>query len=243
MDRLHETVYKMALTPSPLRAYRPPVRELRSGRIVLGQTGAESSEGWAVVFEPIPASDFFAMAADFFGPAKDFALELDPGTATDLAETVAARGWRLVEDEPALALMQLPAGTPSAPAELEIVRVATNEALADFLELSGTARRWIPSLAAAVDPAVALLVGYVEGMPVATARVAALEDVAEIAGVMTHAEYRRNGYGTALTWAAINAGRDRGCTAAALTATEMGYPVYRRMGFQDVCRIQTFMPP
>jgi len=51
---------------------------------------------------------------------------------------------------------------------------------------------------------------------------------------------RRRGYGAAMTWAAIAEGVKRGCTAAALRATEMGESVYAAMGFVDVCTFRTY---
>jgi hypothetical protein len=35
----------------------------------------------------------------------------------------------------------------------------------------------------------------------------------------------------------------RGCTAAVLKATAMGYPLYLRMGFVEVCRMRVYAPP
>ena len=52
----------------------------------------------------------------------------------------------------------------------------------------------------------------------------------------TPPEFRRRGYGAAATWAAIEVGAQRGCDHAVLQASEMGAPVYRRMGFVDVGR-------
>ena len=45
-----------------------------------------------------------------------------------------------------------------------------------------------------------------------------------------------------MTWAAVDAIRDWGCTAAVLQSSEMGYPVYRSMGFEEVTRYVRFMP-
>jgi hypothetical protein len=38
----------------------------------------------------------------------------------------------------------------------------------------------------------------------------------------------------------VDAGRRRGCALATLQASEMGYPVYERMGFRTAVRWLTF---
>jgi GNAT superfamily N-acetyltransferase len=145
-------------------------------------------------------------------------------------------------EEPALVMTPLPAAVPPPPPGLDIRRVTDAAGLADFRVVSGTGTQWVPSLAAATDPGVGLFVGYAQEGPVATSRFTVQDGVADINGVVTVPEARRRGYGTALTWACIAEGRDRGCTAAELTASEMGYPVYLKMGFVPVCSFRTYLP-
>ena len=59
-------------------------------------------------------------------------------------------------------------------------------------------------------------------------------------GVGTRPEFRRRGVGTALSWAAVNAGREWGCDTVVLQATAAGLPVHERMGFRNVVRYVTF---
>lgn len=75
-----------------------------------------------------------------------------------------------------------------------------------------------------------VLVGVVDGEPVATATGIDLGDTVGIFGVATRKAYRGRGYGTALTVAAIGETR---AAQAWLQATDAGHPVYRRMGFRD----------
>lgn len=59
-------------------------------------------------------------------------------------------------------------------------------------------------------------------------------------GVGTLPQFRRRGVGTALSWAAVSAGREWGCEAIVLQATAAGLPVYERMGFRSIVRYATF---
>jgi hypothetical protein len=45
-----------------------------------------------------------------------------------------------------------------------------------------------------------------------------------------------------MTRAAIAAGREWGCVAATLQASEMGEPIYRAMGFVDATRYVLYLP-
>ena len=46
-----------------------------------------------------------------------------------------------------------------------------------------------------------------------------------------------------MTWAAVEAGRAWGSRAATLQASEMGEPVYRKMGFRTVTRYASYDEP
>ncbi|MDQ2783463.1 MAG: GNAT family N-acetyltransferase [Chloroflexota bacterium] len=229
--------------PSPLQRYRPaPGRHVIHDDLVLTASGGAGPDfNSAFVLGPMPPERVFALADGFFD-ATGYAIVVEADTAQPIEEAIRAQGWRLDEEEPALALAPIPAPPPSSPG-LTIRLVTTESGLADFMAISGTGRRWIPSLAAALDPAVALLVGYDGDEPVATSRLTCYDDVGDINGVVTSPTHRRCGFGTAMTWAAITEGTRRGCVAMTLTATAMGYPVYRRMGFVPVCTYRTYVPP
>jgi len=62
-------------------------------------------------------------------------------------------------------------------------------------------------------------------------------------GVVTHPDWRRRGFDTAMTWAALDRAVTMDARTFILTATQLGYPVYRRMGFLPVCTLRSFEPP
>jgi GNAT superfamily N-acetyltransferase len=246
IDELRTIVHRALMTPSPLaRYYAGPSRYVVHDDLMLVATGpADDGFRQVLVVGPSSPERVLALAEDFFGSGATFSVAVEVAAARPVEEALRAAGWRMDEEEPALVLTPLPATVPAPPSELEIGRVVDEAGLADFRAVSGSRESVIPSLEAVLDPGVCLLVGYRDGRPVATSRFNVQDgSVADINGVVTVPDERRRGYGTALTWAAVAEARRRGCTAAELTATEMGCPVYLKMGFVPVCTYRTYVPP
>ncbi len=143
-------------------------------------------------------------------------------------------------------LMVRPAGVRSAGADvqgLEIVRVATPAELADFertlidaypspeLAPFGTRPRMFRN--AILESPWNLLVGYLDGQPVATAAAFLGADVLIVEAVSTRADMRGRGIGRALTGAASSLAGSR---PAALLASDPGRGVYERLGYLAICR-------
>jgi GNAT superfamily N-acetyltransferase len=95
-----------------------------------------------------------------------------------------------------------------------------------------TARLFGPSLAAV--PEYAAFNAYVDGEVASTAALIVSDAVAGIYNVATPKAFRRRGLGEATTRAAVAEGGRRGCLMTTLQASDMGYPVYERMGFRTV---------
>ena len=85
-------------------------------------------------------------------------------------------------------------------------------------------------------------VGFAGGVPVSMVALVRAPTTLGIYSLGTLPEHRRRGYGEALLRAAV--ARKQSGTARellALESTEAGYPLYRRMGFQDVARFTVYL--
>jgi ribosomal protein S18 acetylase RimI-like enzyme len=147
---------------------------------------------------------------------------------------------KLKPGDPGMLLSPIPEA-PVAPRSLTIERVSSPSQLADFRRATSSSfgipmfavRRLFPSVPTEASPFM-LHVGYAEGRAVGSSETVIFEGVAGIYNVGVTPNSRRRGFGQALTWAAVETGRSRGCDVSFLEASEMGLPVYQRMGFRVV---------
>ncbi len=238
MPDLRHIAHTPVLLESPTMRYRDDTRRVERGRVVLLAT---PSGNLVWVGDDTPPEQVFALARATFGADAPFSVELDTEAAPALDAFLRAAGWTVDEEEPALVLTPLPSRIPEPPVGLSIRAARTGADIEIFAAISEFRRP--PAVAALADPDIYLLLGEVDGVPVATSRAICAGGVVDITAVVTLPERRGRGYGTAMTWAAVAAGAVRGCTAATLTATEMGYPIYIKMGFVPVCVFRGYSPP
>lgn len=236
-------VRRPLLVPTPLQRYLPgPTRTEQHEHALFSASGGAGNEAnYVAVFGPIEPERLFVEAELFFDSA-DYSVIVESCAAAAVEDQLVRLGWIVDEDEPSLILTPIPQ-PPKSVTGLEIRPVASDAEFDHFMTISQTGRRWVPTLEAATDPRVCLLVGYWDGIAIATSRINILGDVGEINGVATDPAYRRRGFGTEMTWAAVAAGAKRGCAAIVLSASELGYPVYVRMGFVPVCNYRTYVRP
>jgi GNAT superfamily N-acetyltransferase len=83
-------------------------------------------------------------------------------------------------------------------------------------------------------------VAYSDGKPVATAGVFFGTEVAGIYTVATIPEARGKGFGAAVTLVPLINAREMGYRVGTLQASEMGFPVYKRIGFTEDYRVGSF---
>lgn len=165
------------------------------------------------------------------------------------APALGAAGLERVGDDPGMVLHPIRDDT-KLPAGLEISEVCCDTELAAFQQTAFAGfgfpgrlgalflTRWLQRA-----PGVALYLGRVDGAPACTSMLSATGHVAGIYWVATLPEYRRRGFGEAITAAAVQGGACRGCSLASLQASKAGAPVYRRMGFETVLRYAKYALP
>ena len=79
-------------------------------------------------------------------------------------------------------------------------------------------------------------IAYQDGEAVGTSALLLHAGVVGIFAVATIPRARGRGIGTALTLAPLLDARRRGYRVGTLQSSRMGFPVYRRLGFREVCR-------
>src|SRR5438093_12951514 len=80
-------------------------------------------------------------------------------------------------------------------------------------------------------------IGWLYGEPVTIASLLFHAGVAGIYGIATIPQSRRQGVAAAMTLHALHEGIKRGYRIAVLSPTEMSYALYRRIGFQEYCKL------
>lgn len=167
----------------------------------------------------------------------------------NLAERLEQHGFICQGSLPGMAipLEQAPAAV-AAPPQLEITRVANESHLKEWAAVAGQAfgesatiqqARFAvhAALGCAEDAPLQRYVARLDGQPVAMSALYLAAGVAGIYDVATLPRARGQGIGAAITHAPLLAARARGYAIGVLHASPMGFPVYRRLGFEEYCRI------
>ena len=84
-------------------------------------------------------------------------------------------------------------------------------------------------------------VGYADGVPVTSGLGWRTGRTVGVYSIATIASARRRGYGEAMTARVVADGVVAGCDVAALQASELGRPIYERLGFRTVVRYDAYV--
>jgi ribosomal protein S18 acetylase RimI-like enzyme len=90
-------------------------------------------------------------------------------------------------------------------------------------------------------PELATFVVHLDGVPASTSLAAVVGEAVVIYNVATLPESRGRGLGALATRLAMRHGIEHGAEVAVLEASAMGYPIYRRLGFEEVGRYQVLV--
>ena len=173
-------------------------------------------------------------------------------TATDPAVEVVERhraDLDLVKagEQPGMALAPLDEISPVDSAA-EVTEVADPDEREEFSTVTASAFDWPRDVVEPVDRAALaaddarLFLGRVEGRPAASGLLVRTGQVAGVYTIGVVEEFRRRGVGEAMTREVLRAGREAGCRVGVLQSSEMGYPLYERMGFETVVTYHHFEP-
>jgi ribosomal protein S18 acetylase RimI-like enzyme len=200
----------------------------------------------------LPAERVLARAHEFFGErGRGFSVITRVHADGALRVAAESAGFRTFGNAPGMLLERAPE-PPRVPAGVELREVTREDDARDFASVQGAAYATYgmpPDVAPAVvgslevlrAPHIAAFLALLEGEPAAGAMVVVTHGVAGIYWVGTTPAARRRGLAELCTRAASRRGFDLGARVAALQASEMGEPVYARMGFTTVTRYPTLV--
>lgn len=172
--------------------------------------------------------------------------------ATKLKKWLLARGLTFRESystEMAVDLMSVPETLP-LPAGLQIVQVEPGETLRQWIHVAsigfGVPEKfenvWYDFFVKAVfDLPFWTYMAILNGQPVATSQLFLSAGVAGIYNVTCIPEARGQGIGAAMTQVPLLDARAIGYRVGILQASELGYRVYRRLGFQDFGKLSVYL--
>jgi GNAT superfamily N-acetyltransferase len=92
-------------------------------------------------------------------------------------------------------------------------------------------------------PECVVYVGYADGDPVVSGLGWRTGRTVGVYSIATIESARRRGYGAAMTARVVADGVVAGCDVSALQASEMGRPIYERLGFRTVVRYAAYVDP
>ncbi|MDA4122727.1 MAG: GNAT family N-acetyltransferase [Thaumarchaeota archaeon] len=175
------------------------------------------------------------------GDAASWTLTVTPDM-TDLLDRV-MKQLRVAEWQrsPNMILRREKAAFGEAPPELKVEPAKTPAELREAMSIVTAAGNYSPGLFEGLathetlrQPGLTVLVGRVDGKAVATSSANTAHEVAGVHLVATLKEHRGRRYGEAITAAAAKIGFSSGCRMSSLQASNVGYPVYFRLGYRHV---------
>ena len=237
---------------------------LAASRVIhqrVAEAAVETVDGWLLVdagrgampflngASPVPGSGSHdpAVAERWFDArAAHVLFRLQTGAHDSLNAKLLDRGYAVTREEPVLCNHKPLVPVYDGP--LEIIPVRTADDLAVAIDRAGGVAAanefaYAMSVATAAMPNATELWGFSGDELVAGSIVLSTPPVAGIYAVFCEPNFRRRGFGTAVTWAAAAEGLSNGAESIFLGATVMALPIYRKMGFEPVCEYKMLERP
>jgi ribosomal protein S18 acetylase RimI-like enzyme len=171
----------------------------------------------------------------------------------DLGQRLVAAGMRAASDHPGMVLrIDRMRDEPAALQGLDVHEVLDEADFARWAEVQAATwglttesddawRRAHLRLGFGKDLPLRNYVALVGGRPVGGAAVFLAEGVAGIYNVAVVPEARGKGIGREVTLAALRDARELGFSLSTLGSSDLGLPVYLRIGYEEVCRIRVYV--
>jgi ribosomal protein S18 acetylase RimI-like enzyme len=191
----------------------------------------------------------------FRSKGRPFAWWVGPADRPkDLGRALVEQGFTAVGTEPGMAaeLDRLPS-VDLSPGGLSIERARTETGVREFAEVLASladppemtvVRFYQRASPALLDPhsPLRLYLGYLQGKPVASAELTVGGGVVGLYNVSTRSAHRGKGIGTAMTVRPLLDAREEGYGTAVLQASEEGFPIYTRLGFEVTGSFTEYQP-
>ena len=220
----------------------------RFGPVEAIATGIESAFfNLALVFEPTTRVEDVLAAVDWVeARGLPVSVHVRDDVGPEVGSALVHRSFEAGDWQTPVMVLELIPPRPRPQPDGVALRVGGAELHEDFHlgGESGELFRRIFGPGFLADSRVRIAAAYLDGEPVAGAAVIRSGQVVGVYAVATQERARRRGIGRAVTWAAIDAGREAWSgTIAVLQSSEMGVPAYRSMGFEEVSRYTVYQKP
>jgi GNAT superfamily N-acetyltransferase len=218
---------------------------------------------------PIPMAFVFNAAVSLQAPEEDesgligetiayfqsrerhkFDWWLAPGLeGGDWGRQLVAHGLKFEQGPPGMAVnLSALSENISVPAGVKISRVVDAAMMETwnriFIQGYGLPPDWEPAclemMLATLGTPMTSYLATLNDQPVATSSLLLYAGSAGIYNVATLPEWRGKGLGSALTLHPLREARQMGYQVGILQASDMGYKVYQRLGFKEVCRLYCY---
>jgi GNAT superfamily N-acetyltransferase len=200
--------------------------------------------------DDVPAVEVIARADAFFaGRKRGYTVKIrDTGQDADLEALCQSEGLVIVGDPFPEMICRAPLTEGPLPDGLDIRLVTDAQGIDDFgvVNADAYAVYGMPPEVFAdsfdepehvlADENLAMLVAYRDAAPVAAAMAYASDGIASLQWVGTVAAARGGGLGRVITESITNLAFERGAATVTLQASEMGEPVYLKLGYETLYR-------
>jgi ribosomal protein S18 acetylase RimI-like enzyme len=204
--------------------------------------------------ESVPPAELIGRADTFFaGRKRGYTVKVrDTGQDDDLEAFCTAAGLVAFGETFPEMICREPFADVTPPDGIELRPVTDERGLLDFMAVNGDAYSIyglppevftdsfdLPAQVLGDDDA-AIVVAYRGEQPVSAALTYSSDGIASLQWVGTVAAARQMGLGRAMTQRVTNLAFERGAARVTLQASEMGEPVYTKLGYETLYRYQNY---